>query len=49
MGEINRYASDTVHKLLVGNKCDLQEQRVIDFNTAKVFFFFLKKINFFFL
>ena len=35
--EINRYACDTVNKLLVGNKCDLVSQKVVDFHTAKEF------------
>jgi Ras-related protein Rab-1A len=35
--EIDRYACDTVNKLLVGNKCDLVSQKVVDFHTAKEF------------
>ncbi|RYR63465.1 hypothetical protein Ahy_A04g021264 isoform A [Arachis hypogaea] len=34
--EIDRYASDSVCKLLVGNKCDLVENKVVDTQTAKV-------------
>ncbi|XP_074301795.1 ras-related protein RABD1-like [Silene latifolia] len=30
LNEINRYANDSVCKLLVGNKCDLVENRVVD-------------------
>ncbi|KAI9072624.1 hypothetical protein K1719_045420 [Acacia pycnantha] len=37
LSEIDRYASDNVNKLLVGNKCDLKENRVVSYNTAKAF------------
>eukprot|EP01120_Amphizonella_sp_Union-15-10_P000611 TRINITY_DN10657_c0_g1_i1.p1 TRINITY_DN10657_c0_g1~~TRINITY_DN10657_c0_g1_i1.p1 ORF type:complete len:171 (-),score=29.41 TRINITY_DN10657_c0_g1_i1:39-551(-) len=33
--EIDRYACESVNKLLVGNKCDLQTRRAVDFETAK--------------
>jgi Ras-related protein Rab-1A len=36
MGEIDRYACENVNKLLVGNKCDLSEEKTVDTNTAKV-------------
>lgn len=35
--EIDRYACESVNKLLVGNKCDLTTKKVIDYNTAKEF------------
>ena len=35
--EIDRYACESVNKLLVGNKCDLVSQKAVDFNTAKEF------------
>lgn len=36
LNEIDRYANDSVCKLLVGNKCDLVENKVVDTETAKV-------------
>ncbi|RZS28990.1 hypothetical protein BHM03_00062654, partial [Ensete ventricosum] len=36
LSEIDRYASDSVCKLLVGNKCDLEEDRVVETEKAKV-------------
>ena len=35
--EIDRYACDNVNKLLVGNKCDLTNKKVVDYATAKEF------------
>lgn len=40
LSEIDRYASDSVCKLLVGNKCDLVDQRVVDSKTGQVVYFF---------
>ncbi|KAL0357223.1 UNVERIFIED_CONTAM: Ras-related protein RABD1 [Sesamum calycinum] len=37
LNEIDRYANDSVCKLLVGNKCDLVESKVVDTQTAKAF------------
>ncbi|MCL7023897.1 hypothetical protein MKW94_029737 [Papaver nudicaule] len=37
LSEIDRYANDTVCKLLVGNKCDLVEEKVVQTETAKAF------------
>lgn len=35
--EIDRYACENVNKLLVGNKSDLANKKVVDFTTAKDF------------
>jgi len=35
--EIERYACENVNKLLVGNKSDLTDKRVVDTNAAKSF------------
>lgn len=36
MQEIDRYATDGVNKLLVGNKSDLAPKKQVDTETAKV-------------
>jgi Ras-related protein Rab-1A len=36
LSEIDRYASDSVCKLLVGNKCDLVDSKVVGTEEAKV-------------
>ena len=36
LSEIDRYASDSVCKLLVGNKCDLVDIKVVATEQAKV-------------
>lgn len=36
LNEIDRYASESVNKLLVGNKSDLTESRAVPYETAKV-------------
>lgn len=35
LSEIDRYASEQVCKLLVGNKCDLTSKKVVDRSTAE--------------
>eukprot|EP00667_Euglena_gracilis_P030005 EG_transcript_40714 len=37
LNEIDKYATDKVNKLLVGNKCDLVVKKVVDYQTAKDF------------
>ncbi|MBA0680502.1 hypothetical protein Golax_024739 [Gossypium laxum] len=37
LNEIDRYASENVNKLLVGNKCDLTASRAVSYETAKAF------------
>ncbi|XP_020642829.1 ras-related protein Rab-1A isoform X3 [Pogona vitticeps] len=36
MEEIDRYASENVNKLIVGNKSDLTSKKAVDYTTAKV-------------
>ena len=35
LNEIDRYANESVNKLLVGNKSDLTAKKVVDYQTAK--------------
>jgi Ras-related protein Rab-1A len=37
LSEIDRYASEHVNKLLVGNKCDLTANRVVSYEAGKAF------------
>ncbi len=37
LGEIDRYACSSVNKLLVGNKCDLENKRAVEYEEAKEF------------
>ena len=34
--EIDRYGTEGVHKLFIGNKADLVERKVVQFEAAKV-------------
>ena len=36
LNEIDRYANESVCKLLVGNKCDLVENKVVDTQMGQV-------------
>jgi GTPase SAR1 family protein len=45
LNEIDRYASDNVNKLLVGNKSDLTANKVVSYETAKVDLFYLYVTN----
>ena len=36
--EIDRYATEGVNKLLVGNKSDMSDKKVVDYTVAKVSF-----------
>ena len=36
MQEIERYASEDVKKLIIGNKSDLVEKKVVEYSIAKV-------------
>merc|ERR1711972_469183 len=35
MQEIDKYASESVNKLLIGNKCDLSSKKVVSYDEAK--------------
>ncbi|KAF9599232.1 hypothetical protein IFM89_036358 [Coptis chinensis] len=37
LNEIDRYASENVNKLLVGNKCDLTDKKVVSYEIGKAF------------
>jgi len=37
LGEISRYACESVDKCILGNKCDLKEQRTVEYSTGKEF------------
>jgi Ras-related protein Rab-1A len=36
--EIDRYATEGVNKLLVGNKSDMSDKKVVEYTVAKVCF-----------
>lgn len=37
--EIDRYATEGVNKLLVGNKSDMSDKKVVEYTAAKVYSF----------
>lgn len=37
LSEIDRYACENVNKLLVGNKCDMDSKRQVEYEEAKAF------------
>ncbi|KAG7385639.1 hypothetical protein PHYPSEUDO_001201 [Phytophthora pseudosyringae] len=37
LNEVNRYASEGTCKLLVGNKCDISDNKAVSYETAKAF------------
>jgi len=37
LGEVDRYACENINKILVGNKCDLVDKRVVEYNDVKEF------------
>lgn len=39
--EIDRYATEGVNKLLVGNKSDMEDKKVVEYTVAKVRCYFL--------
>lgn len=45
--EIDRYATEGVNKLLVGNKSDMSDKKVVEYTVAKVGLCFCYKINYF--
>lgn len=49
LNEIDRYASENVNKLLVGNKSDLIDKRVVSYETTKVPYALLISAEAFFL
>ena len=35
MGEVEKHASDNISRILVGNKCDLEDQRAVSFEEGQ--------------
>ena len=46
LSEIDRYANDSVCKLLVGNKCDLVQEKVVDTDVAQVIIYLFLFVQF---
>lgn len=46
LNEIDRYATESVNKLLVGNKCDLADQRAVSYEAGKVIKVFIIILNY---
>jgi Ras-related protein Rab-1A len=42
--EIDRYATEGVNKLLVGNKSDMSDKKVVEYSVAKVSFVHVSNI-----
>lgn len=42
--EIDRYATEGVNKLLVGNKSDMADKKVVDYTMAKVFIVYIHNL-----
>lgn len=43
--EIDRYATEGVNKLLVGNKSDMEDKKVVEYTVAKVWLFLNLHLN----
>jgi hypothetical protein len=43
--EIDRYATEGVNKLLVGNKSDMSDKKVVEYSVAKVRSFFHQPLS----
>lgn len=44
--EIDRYATEGVNKLLVGNKSDMEDKKVVEYTVAKVSNYILVAMGF---
>lgn len=45
MDEVDKHAKESVNKILVGNKCDLVEERKVTFEEGKVFFYLFSELG----
>ena len=45
MAEVEKYASDSVNRILVGNKTDLAENRQVSYEEGKVLIIFIHHSN----